>query len=67
MRLVYDVALFGLFATLFLGPIYLFASYRVRRAHHRGTPDYVPHADPWLSAIVGLTSAGLAGLLYLIG
>jgi hypothetical protein len=67
-RCLHDLILFGIVVLLFLGPVYLFASCRLRRARRRGEERaYLPHADPWLSAVLALTGVALIGLLRLIG
>jgi hypothetical protein len=62
-----DVTLLGAFTLFFLTPLYLFGSYRLRRARRHGRErDYVPLADPWLPAVMALTGTVLVGLLHLI-
>jgi hypothetical protein len=54
----------ALFAFLFLTPLQLVGAYRLRRARALGRErSYVPHADPWLSAVTA--AAGAAALLLL--
>jgi hypothetical protein len=60
-----QLALFGLFALLFLGSARLFLAYRWRRAVSRDEARaYVPHADPWLPALLTLIGTGWILLLY---
>ncbi len=66
-RSLLDLFLFAAFAMLFLGPVYLFAAYRVRQARSHGDERvYVVRDDPWLPAVVALTGASLIGILYLV-
>ncbi len=57
----------GVFAVLFLGPIHLFVTYRLRRAQARGRERaYVAHADPWLRPLIAATGAVLIFLARLL-
>jgi hypothetical protein len=57
----------GLFAVLFLVPLQLAGTYRLRRARALGRErSYVPHADPWLSAVVAAAGAAALALLRLL-
>lgn len=58
---------FGLFAVLFLAPLQLVGAYRLRRARALGRERrYVPHADPWLSAVAAAAGAAALALLRLL-
>jgi hypothetical protein len=57
----------GVFALLFLAPLQLVGSYRLRRARALGRErSYVPHADPWLSAVTAAAGATALVLLRLL-
>lgn len=64
MGRVLDMMILVVMVVLLLAPIHLFLTYRLRRAQERGEDRaYLPHADPWLPAVVALTGAGLLILL----
>jgi hypothetical protein len=64
---VQQLALFGLFVVVFLGSAHLFLAYRWRRALARDEARaYVPHADPWLPALLTLIGTGWILLLYIL-
>src|SRR5262249_29167610 len=66
-RSLLDLVLFVVFAALYLGAIYVFASYRLRRARASSNRFHVPRADPWLSAaVIAVSGASLLGLRQLI-
>jgi hypothetical protein len=57
----------GVFAFLFLAPLQLVGTYRLRRARLLGRErSYVPHADPWLSAVAATAGAAALVLLRLL-
>jgi hypothetical protein len=57
----------GVFALLFLAPLQLVGTYRLRRARELGRErSYVPLADPWLSAVPAAAGAVALVLLRLI-
>jgi hypothetical protein len=57
----------GVFALLFLAPLQLVGAYRLRRARAMGRErSYVPHADPWLSAVAAAAGAAALVLLHLL-
>jgi hypothetical protein len=57
----------GVFAFLFLAPLQLVGAYRLRRARALGRErSYVPHADPWLSAVAATAGAAALALLRLL-
>jgi hypothetical protein len=63
-----NVAGLTLFAILFLAPLQLVGTYRLRRARLLGLErSYVPHADPWLSAVTAIGGAAALALLRLLG
>jgi len=64
---VQQLVLFGLFVLVFLGSTQLFLAYRWRRALDRDEARaYVPHADPWLPALLTLIGIGWILLLYIL-
>jgi len=63
-RALQDLGLLALFALIFLGTVNAFLGYRWRRALDRGEARlYVPHADPWLPALLALIGAAWFALL----
>jgi hypothetical protein len=54
-----ELALYGLVALAFLGPIEAFLRLRLRQAAHRGDPcGYLAVTDPWVTVVVALAGAG---------
>ncbi len=62
-----QLALFGLVALAFLGPIEAFLRFRLRQATHRGDPrGYLARTDPWVTAIVALSGVGATALIRVL-
>ena len=62
-----QLALFGLVALAFLGPIEAFLRFRLRQATHRGDPrGYLARTDPWVTAIVALSGVGAMALIRVL-
>ena len=54
-----ELALYGLVALAFLGPIEAFLRFRLRQAAHRGDScGYLAVTDPWVTVVVALAGAG---------